>query len=75
MSKNGVYIAFAILVLAIIISNIKISKNIEKIDINSRNIVRYGEEVEKDDIINIDDRKEIVIKVFEDGSYLTKKIN
>ena len=75
MSKNGVYIAFAILVLAIIISNIKISKNIEKIDINSRNIVRYGEEVEKNDIINIDDRKEIVIKVFEDGSYLTKKIN
>lgn len=72
MGKIAVYISFLIMIMCFIISNVKINQNIQKFGINTKKIVRYGQDVEIGDILYIDDRKEKVVQIFEDGSYLTQ---
>ncbi len=74
MKNKSFYISFLILVFAIIYSYFKTSYNIQKNQINNKNIIRYGNNIKKGDTININGNKEIVIDVMEDGSYITKII-
>ena len=74
MKNKSFYILFLILVFAIIYSYFKTSYNIQKNQINNKNIIRYGNNIKKGDTININGNKEIVIDVMEDGSYITKII-
>lgn len=77
MKNKYVYISFAFLVFAIIFSYFKQNHCLQKNYNNRSNyseIIRYGENVKVGEIININNNKEIVIKVFKDGSYITKKL-
>lgn len=74
MKNKSVYISFIILIICIIFSYFKTVYNIQKNYTNDKNIIRYGKNVNKDDIIYINGNKEIVIEVMEDGSYITKII-
>ena len=74
MKNNSVYIAFIILIIAIIFSYLKISYYTQKNINNNKKIIRYGNNIEKGDIIYINGNKELVIEVLEDGSYITKII-
>nr|WP_317359353.1 hypothetical protein [uncultured Tyzzerella sp.] len=75
MKNKSVYISFIILLLTIIFSYLKINYYIQKNNINSNNIVRYGKNKNVGDIININGNKELVIEVLKDGSYITKRVN
>lgn len=74
MKKTGVYIAFIVLIIAIIFSYLKTNYYVQKNINNSKNIVRYGKNVKIGDTIYINGNKEIVIKILDDGSYITKII-
>ena len=72
MKSKGVYIAFILLVIAIIFSYFKTNYYIQKNINNNKNIVRYGNDVNEGDIIYINGNKEEVVKILNDGSYITK---
>ncbi|MBS5793975.1 MAG: hypothetical protein ACLUCH_07865 [Lachnospirales bacterium] len=72
MKSKGVYIAFILLVIAIIFSYFKTNYYIQKNINNNKNIVRYGNDVSVGDIIYINGNKEEVVKILNDGSYITK---
>lgn len=72
MKSKGVYIAFILLVIAIIFSYFKTNYYIQKNINNNKNIVRYGNDVNVGDIIYINGNKEEVVKILNDGSYITK---
>lgn len=72
MRNKGVYIAFILLVIAIIFSYFKTNYYIQKNINNNKNIVRYGKDVNVGDIIYINGNKEEVVKILNDGSYITK---
>ena len=74
MKNKSVYIAFIILIIAIIFSYLKISYYTQKNINNNKKIIRYGNNIQKGDIIYINGNKELVIEVLEDGSYITKII-
>ncbi len=72
MRNKGVYIAFILLVIAIIFSYFKTNYYIQKNINKNKNIVRYGKDVNVGDIIYINGNKEEVVKILNDGSYITK---
>ncbi len=72
MRNKGVYIAFILLVIAIIFSCFKTNYYIQKNINNNKNIVRYGNDISVGDIIYINGNKEEVVKILNDGSYITK---
>ena len=72
MRNKGVYMAFILLVIAIIFSYFKTNYYIQKNINNNKNIVRYGNDVNVGDIIYINGNKEEVVKILNDGSYITK---
>lgn len=72
MKSKGVYIAVILLVIAIIFSYFKTNYYIQKNINNNKNIVRYGNDVSVGDIIYINGNKEEVVKILNDGSYITK---
>lgn len=72
MRNKGVYIGFILLVIAIIFSYFKTNYYIQKNINNNKNIVRYGKDVNVGDIIYINGNKEEVVKILNDGSYITK---
>lgn len=72
MKSKGVYIAFILLVIAIIFSYFKTNYYIQKNINNNKNIVRYGNDVNVGDIIYINGNKEEVVKILNDGSYITR---
>ena len=72
MRNKGVYIAFILLVIAIIFSYFRTNYYIQKNINNNKNIVRYGKDVNVGDIIYINGNKEEVVKILNDGSYITK---
>lgn len=74
MKNKYVYIAFIVLVIAIIYSGLKSSYYLQKNIINDKKIIRYGNNVNIGDIIYINGNKEIVVQILEDGSYITKII-
>ena len=74
MKNKSVYIAFIILIIAIIFSYLKISYYTQKNINNNKKIIRYGNNIQKGDIIYINGNKELVIEVLEDGSDITKII-
>lgn len=72
MRNKGVYIAFILLVIAIIFSYFKTNYYIQKNINKNKNVVRYGKDVNVGDIIYINGNKEEVVKILNDGSYITK---
>lgn len=72
MRNKGVYIAFILLVIAIIFSYFKTNYYIQKNINNNKNIVRYGKDVNVGDIIYINGNNEEVVKILNDGLYITK---
>ena len=72
MKNKFVYISFIVLVIAIIYSSLKSSYYLQKNITNDKKIIRYGDNINIGDIIYINGNKEIVIKILEDGSYITK---
>lgn len=74
MKNKFILLSFLFLIFAIIFSTIKIGNITQKYDKNIDKIIRYGKDVEVGDIIYINGSKEKVVKVYEDGSYITNKI-
>lgn len=72
MKNKLVYISFIILLICIFLSYFKINYYIQKNEKNNKNIVRSGKNVKEGDILYVNGNKEIVIKVLEDGTYITK---
>lgn len=72
MRNKGVYMAFILLVIAIIFSYFKTNYYIQKNINKNKNVVRYGKDVNVGDIIYINGNKEEVVKILNDGSYITK---
>ena len=74
MKNKKIYIGFIIIILSIIISYFKTNYYVQKNNGNNKNIIRYGKNIKLGDIININGNKEKVIKILEDGYYITKII-
>ncbi len=74
MKNKKIYIGFIIIILSLIISYFKIDYYVQKNNENNKNIIRYGKNIKVGDIININGNKEKVIKILEDGYYITKII-